>query len=46
MFLCMYVARHAEVYVCMYVHIANMTHTAIMVHGHIDPTFFHTFAKI
>ena len=26
-------------------HIANMSHTAIIQNGHIDPTFLHTCAK-
>ena len=26
-------------------HIVNVSHTAIMVNAHIDPTFFHTSAK-
>ena len=26
-------------------HIANMTHTAIMQKGHIDPTFLYMYAK-
>ena len=26
-------------------HIANMSHTAIMLHEHIDPTFMYMYAK-
>ena len=27
-------------------HIANISHTAIMLHAHIDPTFLHMSAKM